>query len=187
MSSVTTFCFLLLVLFVAIADAMWFGGGKGSTTKITTSKPRSQLSTDAINAVSTRFSTMKNNKAPTVPELERKFDIIAAGFGQDEEKAVEVVKIFPYVLFADDTRLSDNLDLLNTSWGPEKAKQVILRNPNILSVATKGYGSLEASLAKGNGNDIVAASYVVGFTRPAGPLLLSLLFLALAKAAIFGV
>lgn len=49
-------------------------------------------------------------------------------------------------------------------------------------IPTAGYGS--AAVA---GDDAMAASYFIAFTRPAGPVLLGALGLALLKAVIFGV
>jgi len=144
---------------------------------------RSALSTESIAALSKKFKRL-----PPQKDMEGKWDLLTKGlFNGDEAKTAEIVRQFPDVLRADPKRLSANIELMNDVWGNQKTSEVILRNPNILTTRTTGYGSLSASLEKGEGNDIVAVSYIIAATRPAGPVLLGGLFLALAKAAIFGI
>jgi len=181
---------LFVVVFFAatVANGLnLFGGAKRTASKPAAAAVRSQVSTEAIQEVQAKFAKNLNNPLPPLRDLQAKFDILSSGLGGAEEKAATVCKLYPFVLYVDNSRLSENLRQLNEAWGPEKTSEVLLRNPNILSTAPQGYGSIAASLAKGNGNDIVGASYLIAATRPAGPVLLALLFAALAKAAIFGV
>jgi hypothetical protein len=141
---------------------------------------------EALDQVAKNWQSTKN-PLPSLKEQESKFKILTSGLGNDETKAAKVLELFPQVLFVDSTRLRDNLELMASTWGVDKTCDVLLRNPNVLSTATKGYGSLEASLSKGQGGDIVGMSYVIAATRPAGPVLLGLLGIALLKAVIFGV
>jgi hypothetical protein len=180
---------LIVVAFLlaTVANGLNLFGGAKRTASKPAAAARSQVSTEAIQEVQAKFAKNLNNPLPPLRDLQAKFDILSSGLGGAEEKAATVCKLYPFVLYVDNSRLTENLRQLNEAWGPEKTSEVLLRNPNILSTAPQGYGSIAASLAKGNGNDIVGASYLIAATRPAGPVLLALLFAALAKAAIFGV
>lgn len=159
-----------------------FGGGKAA--------PPSKSSPEAVASVAfvqKKFANYKNRKLESEAVLTSNFNALAKALGGDNTKAVKVVEIFPEVLSVDPKRIQDNVNLMSSKWGEEKATDVILRNPNILSIATTGYGSLTSSLNAGDGGDLVAASYVISLTRPVGPILITALILALAKAAIFGV
>jgi hypothetical protein len=158
-------------------------GKKSQSSASPKTLPRSEISKSSIASLSKRFTRL-----PPQAELEGKWDLLTKGlFEGDETKTANIVAQFPDVLRANPARLEANIKLLSETWGIQKASEVVLRNPNILTTPTYGYGSLSASLEKGNGNDIVAVSYLIAATRPAGPFLLAGLGLALAKAAIFGI
>jgi len=158
-------------------------GKKSQSSPKPKTLPRSEISQSAIASLSKRFTRL-----PPQAELEGKWDLLTKGlFEGDETKTANIVAQFPDVLRSNPARLEANIQLLSETWGIQKASEVVLRNPNILTTPTYGYGSLSASLEKGNGNDIVAVSYLIAATRPAGPFLLAGLGLALAKAAIFGI
>lgn len=184
MAAASIFAVLLLATVANTSALNLFGAAKRTASK--SAAVRSQVSTEAIQGVQAKFAKNMNNPLPPLDALQQKFDILAAGLGA-ETKAATVCKLYPFVLYVDNSRLTENLRQLTEAWGLEKTSEVLLRNPNILSTAPQGYGSIAASLAKGNGNDIVGASYLIAATRPAGPFLLALLFLSLGKAVIFGV
>ena len=174
-------CFCLLL---CTASGFSLKRRLGSSTSL--QAKLSQTGKEAVAAAAARFTNNKVRVFPAASEAEKRFELLAKSIG-DEKAASEIAQIFPDIFFVENKRLSENLELLVLNWGKEKTTEVLLRNPNILSVATRGYGSLEASLSKGGGGDMVGASYVVAATRPVGKILLGLLGAALLKAIIFGV
>ena len=66
--------------------------------------------------------------------------------------------------------MRDNWTVYRDKWGAEVAAATIVRNPNLLQVPTRGYGSAETS-----DKETLVMSYVVAFTRPIGAPLLAIL------------
>lgn len=97
-----------------------------------------------------------------------------------EENAIVAVRNVPEVLLINSALIKANFDVFEKKFGEEKAIGLVQRNPNILSVPTKGYGSAEVA-----GDETIVMSYVLNATRPIGKPLLAILFLALAKPVIF--
>ena len=100
--------------------------------------------------------------------------------------AAEICEVWPDILRVDPTKVSTNMKTYSGCFGVDDAIGMVKRNPNLVAVATTGYGSAEASCAKGGGKDMMTMSYVIAFTRPIGKPLLTILSLCLLKAAVFG-
>jgi hypothetical protein len=108
-------------------------------------------------------------------EASFRFSTLADCIG--EANAVQAVANSPLVMTVSDARVRDNWKVYEQKWGFDKAAATIVRNPNILQVPTRGYGSAETSE-----DETIYISYLVAATRPAGkPLLLTLLALLLYK------
>lgn len=116
----------------------------------------------------------------TEVELKARFDVLSNLF-KSESKALNVVQAVPAVLTVSKERVKANFEVYEAKWGYEKTCGVLLRNPNLFNVPTRGYGSAETS-----GEETIIVSYVVAATRPIGGVLLGLLFISLAKGVING-
>lgn len=103
-----------------------------------------------------------------------------------EDSAAEICQVWPDILRVDPTKVAKNMETYVACFEFDEAVGMVKRNPNLFAVATEGYGSAEASCAKGGGKDMMSMSYVIAYTRPIGKPLLGLLALCLAKAVIFG-
>eukprot|EP00597_Dinobryon_sp_UTEXLB2267_P016755 CAMPEP_0201092150 /NCGR_PEP_ID=MMETSP0812-20130820/707_1 /ASSEMBLY_ACC=CAM_ASM_000668 /TAXON_ID=98059 /ORGANISM="Dinobryon sp., Strain UTEXLB2267" /LENGTH=168 /DNA_ID=CAMNT_0047343553 /DNA_START=109 /DNA_END=615 /DNA_ORIENTATION=+ len=95
---------------------------------------------------------------------------------KSEEVALKIVSTVPEVLVIKPQLVKDNFAMFESKWGFEKTLGLVTRNPNILSVATRGYGSAEVA-----GDETLYASYLIAATRPIGKPLLLLLFGLLSK------
>ena len=99
----------------------------------------------------------------------------------DEDLTIQAINNAPLVLTISEGRVIDNFDIYKEIYGLEKATGLIVRNPLILQVPTRGYGSAETS-----GDETIFMSYVVAATRPIGGPLLFLLGFLLAYKPLIG-
>lgn len=99
----------------------------------------------------------------------------------DEDLTIQAINNAPLVLTISEGRVIDNFDVYKEIYGLEKATGLIVRNPLILQVPTRGYGSAETS-----GDETILMSYVVAATRPIGGPLLALLGFLLAYKPLIG-
>jgi hypothetical protein len=98
------------------------------------------------------------------------FSAIAAVY--DEERALNMVKIFPLCLAFDKESFPETFAIFAEKFGEEETKDMVLRNPGLLAV--------QPSLAKKTDDSTMTFSYIIAVTRPIGafgPLLLILLLL----------
>lgn len=149
-------------------------------------KPRSPI---VLNAEGERAVALFRKTYPK-PRPEGKFDMedweLALQFqfvSQLMQGDAEALKIFmnsPSLFTVSEERMTQVFEVYVKKWGFEKAREVCMRNPNLLAVPVRGYGSAEVA-----GDDAVAMSYVIAFTRPIGaPLLATLAFLLSYKPLI---
>jgi len=113
-------------------------------------------------------------------EVTFRYANLAAVLGDDN--AAAAVRNAPLVMTVTDQRVRDNFAVYEEKWGTLKAQATVVRNPNILQVPTRGYGSAETS-----DTETVVISYLVAFTRPFGKPLLATLFVLLAYKPILAI
>lgn len=91
-------------------------------------------------------------------ELTSTFNTIASLYGEDE--ALKMVKIQPGILAFNEDNFKPSLEAFGENFGYEESKEMIIRNPGLLSVKPAN-----AAVA----DDLtMQLSYVVDFTRPIG-------------------
>jgi len=93
------------------------------------------------------------------------FNTIVTLYG--EENALKMVKIQPGVLAFNKDNFAPSLDAFGETFGLEEAKDMVIRNPGLLSV--------KPVIAASADDLTMQMSYVVDFTRPigaAGPVLI---------------
>lgn len=108
------------------------------------------------------------------------FDAISSIYGED--RVIEMVKVFPLCLAFDTTALDETFSLWAEKFGEEETKDMVLRNPGLLSV--------QPSLAKKTDDSTMAFSYIIAATRPIGafgPALIILLLLTPLIEAVTGI
>lgn len=102
-------------------------------------------------------------------EVANTFNGLAAVYG--EERALEMVKLFPICMSFDPKSFAATFAIWKEIFGEEETKDMVSRNPGLLAIQPKDAGN--------NTDNTMAFSYIVAYTRPIGiygPLgLLSLL------------
>jgi hypothetical protein len=86
------------------------------------------------------------------------FNAMASVYGED--RAIEMVKISPLCLAFDKKFLGETFNLWAEQFGEEETKDMVLRNPGLLSV--------RPTLAKKTDGSTMVFSYIVAATRPIG-------------------
>lgn len=183
----------LVVLITLIHSASGFGSALMSSIQ-----PRAQplarnlemsLTKESVALYTTKYASAMSNPesryAVDEKTLTSNFMKLAETVRGDDN-AKEICSTWPDILRVDPVKISTNMNTYVDCFGLEDAIGMVKRNPNLFAVATTGYGSAEASCAKGGGKDMMTMSYVIAFTRPIGQPLLALLALCLLKAAVFG-
>jgi hypothetical protein len=102
------------------------------------------------------------------------FAELAKNYGPDE--ALEMVKALPICLSFNKDRFGPSLVAFGNVFGVEAARQMVGRNPGLLAVTPED--------AATTNEQTMVFSYLVGYTRPLGPVLLPLLFFFLLSPAI---
>eukprot|EP00980_Cylindrotheca_fusiformis_P002972 scaffold688_cov105-Cylindrotheca_fusiformis.AAC.1 len=108
------------------------------------------------------------------------FNTIAGIYGED--RAIEMVKVSPLCLAFDSKVLGEVFNIWAEKFGEEETKDMVLRNPGLLSV--------QPSLAKKTDDSTMVFSYIIAATRPIGafgPVLIILLILTPLIEAITGI
>ena len=90
-----------------------------------------------------------------------------------------MVKVWPRVLNCDYNNFSPVFDIYTEKFGKDESIAMLIRNPNLLGCSPDGPNSAQTA-----GDDTMALSYVVAFTRPLGPYLLGTLLGLLAFPSI---
>ncbi len=178
----------LVVLITLIHSASGFGPALSSI------QPRARNIEMSLTKESVALYTTKYASAMSNPESRYAVDekTLASNFlklaetVRGDDNANEICTIWPDILRVDPVKISTNMNTYVDCFGLEDAIGMVKRNPNLFAVATTGYGSAEASCAKGGGKDMMTMSYVIAFTRPIGQPLLALLAVCLLKAVVFG-
>jgi len=96
----------------------------------------------------------------TEADVAAAFNKLAAIYG--EERAIDMVKIFPICMSFDPASFAGSFDVWTEVFGEEESKDMVSRNPGLLAVKPKDAG-------KNTGNTM-AFSYIVAATRPIGIL-----------------
>ena len=91
-------------------------------------------------------------------ELTSTFNTIASLYG--EEEALKMVKIQPGVLAFNKDNFKPSLEAFGENFGYEESKEMVMRNPGLLSVKPANAASAD--------DLTMQLSYVVDFTRPIG-------------------
>jgi len=91
-------------------------------------------------------------------EVASTFNGLAAVYG--EERAIEMVKLFPVCMTFDSKAFAATFAIWKDIFGEEETKNMVSRNPGLLAVQPKDAGK--------NTDNTMAFSYIVAFTRPIG-------------------
>lgn len=147
------------------------------------------LAQQSVDLYTTKYAPQMNNPESrfmvSESTLKSNFQALSSVVG-GEDNAAEICKVWPDILRVDPAKVSKNMQTYVDCFEFEEALGMVKRNPNLFAVATEGYGSAEASCAKGGGKDMMAMSYIIAYTRPIGKPLLGVLALCLAKAVVYG-
>ena len=107
----------------------------------------------------------------TDAQLGATFNTIASLYG-GEARALNMVKAAPVVLSRDPSMFTATkeafLAAFDGKYTERQVEDMVIRNPNLLSLRPTGYGGADKS-----GDETMFMSYVVAVTRPAGPVLLA--------------
>lgn len=91
-------------------------------------------------------------------EVAKTFNGLSAVYG--EERAIEMVKLFPVCMSFDPNAFAATFAIWKDIFGEEETKDMVSRNPGLLAVQPKDAGK--------NTDNTMAFSYIVAFTRPIG-------------------
>lgn len=108
------------------------------------------------------------------------FNVLASVYGED--RALGMVKTEPLSLAFDSSAIAETFAIWAEKFGEEETKEMVLRNPGLLSV--------KPVYAKKTDDSTMAFSYIVAATRPigaAGPALILLLVLTPVIEALTGI
>ena len=142
---------------------MIFGGGK----KTAVSNVDKEATATALDLYLKIYKNKACNKGEDV--LTRTFSEMCKVYGTDN--ALSMVKTWPRVLNCDYQNFAPVFDIYVEKFGYDESMGMLLRNPNLLGCRPTGPNNATTA-----GKDQLYLSYVVAFTRPAGPYLLALLF-----------
>ena len=123
----------------------------------------------------TRVKTTNNDETPArltdITEEQARGTFAELTKLYTEDRAIEMVKAMPICLAFKKDRFAPCLEIFAEEFGLEAAQDMVTRNPGLLAVKPKDAAATDASA--------MAFSYIIAFTRPAGPFLLAGLLLAL--------
>jgi len=102
-------------------------------------------------------------------EVRAAFAELAQNYG--EEGALQMVQALPICLSFNRKNFKPSLDAFSEKFGEQKAKGMVRRNPGLLALTPENAATAT--------DQTMVFSYLVGYTRPLGPLLLGSLSLAL--------
>ena len=91
-------------------------------------------------------------------EVANTFNGLAAVYG--EERAIEMVKLFPVCMSFDSKAFAATFAIWKDIFGEEETKDMVSRNPGLLAVQPKDAGK--------NTDNTMTFSYIVAYTRPIG-------------------
>ena len=115
----------------------------------------SSVMTDVKNPKKKLFDVVESERVKT-------FSTIATLYGTDE--ALTMLKAMPSILAFDNTNFAPALTEFSTIFGEDEAKAMVMRNPGLLYVKPEGAATSD--------DLTMQFSYIIGFTRPVGPVLL---------------
>jgi len=127
-----------------------------------------QAADDLVDAFKKKFSARRKKRPIDEKVLRKTFTEMAKVYGL--ENAIVMANTELRTLEMDPSYFKGTYDIFCETFGKEDAIEMVKRNPGLLATAPDGYGSAETA-----GPETMFLSYVVAATRPAGPLLLSLL------------
>lgn len=134
-------------------------------------------------------TVLVNDKSPnarrsladiTEAEAITNFNTLAGVYG--EERALGMVKIEPLALAFDSSCYAETFSIWAEKFGEEETKEMVLRNPGLLSV--------KPVYAKKSDDSTMTFSYIIAATRPigvAGPVILIALVLTPIIEAVTGI
>mmetsp|Transcript_8031 Transcript_8031/g.12294 ORF Transcript_8031/g.12294 Transcript_8031/m.12294 type:complete len:219 (-) Transcript_8031:70-726(-) len=96
----------------------------------------------------------------TEKQVAATFNGLAAVYG--EERAIEMVKIFPICMSFDSKAFAATFAIWKDIYGEDETKDMVSRNPGLLAVQPKDAGL--------NTDNTMAFSYIIAATRPIGLL-----------------
>lgn len=111
----------------------------------------------------TKVMTGKGKDGRRITDMQEKevaatFNGLAAVYGG--ERALEMVKIFPFCLGFDSANFAPTFAIWAEIFGEEETKDMVSRNPGLLAIKPKDAGI--------NTDNTMLFSYIVAFTRPIG-------------------
>ena len=104
------------------------------------------------------------------------FNVLVQLYG--EQRALTMVQNQPICLCFDSNQFKPALEAWTQIFGLEESQNMVARNPGLLAV--------KAEEASKSSDSTMIFSYIVGFTRPVGPLLLATMFFLLLTPALEG-
>jgi len=104
------------------------------------------------------------------------FNVLVQLYG--EQRALSMVQAQPICLCFDSTQFKPALEAWTQIFGLEESQNMVARNPGLLAV--------KAEEASKSSDSTMIFSYIVGYTRPVGPLLLATMFFLLLTPALEG-
>lgn len=107
-------------------------------------------------------------------QVRASFNVLASLYG--DEQALGMVKALPICLAFNEDKFGPSLKAFSDVFGDDKAKAMVIRNPGLLAVTPSDAASAT--------EQTMIFSYIIGFTRPFGRVLLPLLLFALLSPAI---
>jgi hypothetical protein len=162
---------LALILMAGIADA-FFTTQKKAVTGSPLAKEAAEIFNKKYPFDKDTTTVRERRSLADISETEAisSFNAIASVYGDD--RSIEMVKISPLCLAFESKYLGEVFNLWAEQFGEEETKDMVLRNPGLLSV--------QPSLAKKTDDSTMVFSYIIAATRPIGafgPVLIILLLL----------
>jgi len=171
----TKLTFLTLLLLSIGCDAFF-----NTKPAIGKAKVNPELITEAVAVYQTRYppTGKPNTLADKDPKiLATTFTEMARIYGPDD--SLTMVQTSPLIMAARSQDFAATFAAFGETFGEDETLAMVKRNPNLLFVPPTGVGGADSA------NDLtMQLSYVVAFTKPAGPFLLGGLALLLALPGI---
>lgn len=125
-------------------------------------------------------SARKSFSGITEKQATESFNALAAVYG--EERALGMVKLTPIALAFDSSVFAETFAIWAEKWGEEETKEMVARNPGLLSV--------KPVYAQKSDDSTMTFSYIIAATRPiglAGPFLIVALILTPLIESVTGI
>lgn len=154
--------------------AMFGGSPKktppGEKSKKSRTAAKMTAEDEAVSIFKAKFAKIRKKTPIIESNLRLTFREMCKVYGTDN--ALTMVKNLPKVLEFNRKNFQPTFEILcNKFDGKDNTLAMLLRNPGLLNLRPQGYCSAEDA-----GDETMTFSYIIAYTRPAGPLLLTLFF-----------